>query len=307
MDVNTGPASDSAPAPELSIDEIVTAALKDAENAGTPVVADDTPAATTAPASAAPAGDAPTETPAAEEPKGDEISAARARKILEAATERQAQLDAREAQITAREAQGMADMLAQLLKAPKSFLAKHGKHIDDLIDASVAEGKGEPAEAEPVDPRITALEERINRREADEAARANQALIDNRKAEIHNAVKSAAGKFPLLAKTDRAQTVTDFMVEYHGIHGKPIAWDKAAALVEADLKALVEKGAESLGWTKPAAKTDPPAPAARANTTSLSGPASTAAPTTDEELPEDPTVLMDYLVKRATNGLLKTA
>lgn len=292
----------ASPAAEPSIDEIVTAALAEAEKAGTPVVTDEAK-----PAEAAPAAAPTTETPpVAEEPKGDEITAARARQILAKAEERIAQLDAREQVITAREAAGVRNMLAELLKAPKSFLAKHGAHIDDLIDASVAEGKVDaPEPQDEADRRLTAIEQRLKDREAEELAAQNQKLIDDKIAAIHRDVK-ANPKFSAINEGDRAGLVTDFMLDYHREHGKPIAWDKAAAMVEADLRGLVEKIAPKLGFTKPAAAPAAGAPAERPGTTSIGGSQNDAA-SKDDELPEDPNVLMDYLVKRATNGLLKSA
>jgi hypothetical protein len=291
-----------SPPAELSIDEIVTAALKDAESTGTPVVEPDK-AAAPEPAKAEPAAAAPATEPAAEpEPKGEEISAARARKILEAVDQRKADLDAREVQLSEREAAGMRSMLAELLKAPKAFLAKHGAHIDDLIDASVAEGKA-PEPTADENPRLAALEKRLEAKEEEERAARNQAAIDAKVAAIHRDVKASA-KFPLINALDAAQDVTDYMVAHWQTHGTPIPWDRAAALVEADLKARGEKSAEKLGYTKPAAPAAA-APADRPGTTSIGGPERTAAPG-DEALPEDPNVLMEYLVKRATNGLLKT-
>lgn len=294
----------AAPAAEPSIDEIVTAALAEAEKAGTPVVTDEEKPAETAPAAAAPKTETP---PVAEEPKGDEITAARARQILAKAEERIAQLDAREQEITAREAAGVRNMLAELLKAPKSFLAKHGAHIDDLIDASVAEGKVEaPEPQDEADRRLTAIEQRLKDREAEELAAQNQKLIDDKIAAIHRDVK-ANPRFSAINEGDRAGLVTDFMLDYHREHGKPIAWDKAAAMVEADLRGLVEKIAPKLGFTKAeAAKPAAAAPAERPGTTSIGGSQNDAA-SKDDELPEDPNVLMDFLVKRATNGLLKSA
>lgn len=293
----------ASPAVEQSIDEIVTAALAEAEKTGTPVVTEGEtkPAETPAPAAAAPA----TETPAAEEPAGDDISAARARQILAKVEERVAAVEAREAELTARESAGLRSMLSELLKAPKAFLAKHGAHIDDLIDASVAEGKVEaPAETDD-NPRLTAIERRLEQKEADEKAAENQRLIDDKIAAIQRDVK-ANPKFTAINEGDRAGLVTGFMLDYHREHGKAISWDKAAAMVEADLRGLVEKVAPKLGWAKAEAAKPAAAPTARAGTTSIGGSQSEAA-SSEDELPEDPTVLMDFLVKRATNGLLKTA
>jgi hypothetical protein len=304
----------TAPAPELSIDEIVAAELKAADEAGTTVVqenADDTRGASEADGAhtAGPAGSTPvsaTDDAEKGEPTGDEITAARARKILEKVESRTADLDAREARLAERENASGADLLAQLLKAPKATLAKFGKSIDDMIDASIAEGKETPTAATDDNPRLTELERRIEARERNEQARADQARIDARMAEIHRDVKASA-KFPLVNETDSAAKVTDFMVEYHRLHGKAIGWDRAAALVEADLKAMVEKGATKLGFAKPAtAPTSATAPKDRPGTTSIGGDQRTSTPIAPVE-PEDPNDLMAFLVKEAQGELLKTA
>jgi hypothetical protein len=197
-----------------------------------------------------------------------------------------------------------AEIVAELLKAPKAFFAKHGRHLDDVIDASISEGRAPAPAAEDDNPRLTALEKRIESRERAEQQAQQDRAIAERKAEIHREIKGNA-KFPLINESDRAGAVTDFMVEYHSIHGKPIGWDKAASMVEADLKAIVEKGAKKLGWTAPAPKAAAAPPAARPGTVSLSGDQRTSAPT-QESLPDDPEKLMAHLVRQAEAGLLKT-
>jgi len=215
-------------------------------------------------------------------------------------------IEAREAALTERERQGIGAVLAELLRAPKAWFAKHGggRTLDDLIDASIAEGKGQPVEDKP-DDRLDAIERRLLEREQAETAARNQAAIDAKVAEIKTAIKGNA-KFPLLNEADKGQDVIDLMVEYHSIHGKPISWDRAAALVESDLKAIAEKTAKKLGWAPPAAKPTPAAPHARPGTVSLSGDQRQAAPT-DEALPEDPDTLMKFLVAQAEAGARKTA
>lgn len=294
----------TAPAAEQSIDDIVKAALASAEADGTQVVEPEDKTPVDKPAAAPAAADPPAETPKTEEPKADEISAARARKILEQAEAKLAEVEERGRALTEREAASQRDFVEQLLKAPKSFLAKYGRHIDDLIDASVAEGK-EPDPAKVDDDRLTKLEQRLEREEQERAAARDQAAIDAKVAEIHRDVKASA-KFPLVNEVDGARDVTDFMVEYFKTHGKPIQWEKAAALVEADLRSKGERVAKKLGWTPPAAAKPAEPAKERPGTTSISGESRTAAPS-DEDLPEDPEKLMAYLVSKASNGLLKTA
>lgn len=292
----------AAPTPELSIDEIVAQALTSSEATGDAVVKEDgvtqggsepAGAHTADPAGSTPAPateTAPAE-PASDEPKADDVTAARVRKML-------AQIEERETALAAREAHLAGGALAELLKGPKAFLAKHGKSIDDVIDASVAEGAEPPvaSAAEDNNPRLTALEKRISDRERAEQMAQQDAAINARKVEIHGEI-SKSTKFPLINETKRQTAVTDFMVEYHAIHGKAISWDKAAALVESDLGGVGIAAAKKLGWVPPPAKaTDPPKE--RPGTVSIGGDQRTAAPTTGED-PEDPNVLMDFLVKQA--------
>jgi len=291
----------TAPVAEPSLDDIVAQELASAEAGGAEVVKDGEPSAqggsepdgahTADPAGSTPAPATDPE-PAADEPKADDVSAARIRKML-------TKLDEREAAITAREAESGVGVLGELLKNPKAFLAKHGKSIDDVIDASIAEAKV-AAPADDDNPRLTALERRVAAREQAEQDARQQTAIDGRKAEIHREIAGST-KFPLINEAKRQQDVTDFMVEYHSIHGKAISWDKAAATVESDLTGLGIAAAKKLGWTGPA-KAAPAALAKdRPGTTSLSGDQRTAAPTTGDE-PADPEKLMDYLVKNAGLG-----
>lgn len=289
----------AAPVPELSIDEIVAQELSAAEGSGDTVVQEEAPKTDEqggSDASGAHTADDAGSTPApateTTEAPADDVSAARARKMLAAVEER-------EAALKEREGQSSADLLGELLKNPKAFLAKHGKSIDDVIDASIAEGKApEPATE---DDRVTALERRIaaaEKAEQDRIAAAKNAEADRaiaaRKTEIHGEVARST-KFPLINETKRQTAVTDFMVEYHSIHGKAIPWEKAAELVEKDLGGLGIAAAKKLGWQAPPEKTEAKD---RPGTVSISGDQRTAAPTTGDE-PEDPHKLMAYLVKQA--------
>ena len=301
MDVTTEtPAAvpvDSAPV-ELTLDQIVAEAVKGAEATGTDVVVDPdkaAEAATTAATETPPAeGEKPAESPADEETPADDVTAARVRKML-------AKLEEKETALAAREAELGGGTLAELLKSPKAFLAKHGKSIDDVIDASLAEGKETPAATEDDNPRLTALEKRIE--DADRKARqqATDAAIAERKSEIHREI-TASAKFPIINETKRQGLVTSFMVEYHSLHGKAISWDKAAELVEKDLGGIGIAAAKKLGWAAPAAKPAvAAAPADRPGTVSIGGSARDAAPVAGSE-PEDPEKLLQFLVKQAGLG-----
>lgn len=302
MDTTTeAPAAAPVSAPvELSLDEIIAAGVSAADASGAPVV-QEPKAATEAPPTgdppagtedktpeAAPAGAEPeAEEPAA--PPADDITARRVRMMLADVERRTAELDAREARFGG-------DTLSELLKSPKAFLAKHGKSIDDVIDASIAEGKDPPAPAADDNPRLTALEKRIAAREQAEA----DAAIANRKAEIHREVTANSAKYPALVAAGRQSAVTDLMVEYHQLHGKPISWDKAAAMVEKDLTGVGIAVAKKLGWNAPAAKPAAPAAPATERTAppTIGGDQRTAAPVKGDE-PEDPEKLLAYLVAQA--------
>lgn len=281
----------SAPA-DLSLADIIASAVAEADAAGAETVVTEVPETGDTPAAGTPASDEPEKeevSPPADDKPADDVSAARARKILAKAEEREAGLDKREAAILVREQSAAADMIAELAKAPKAFLAKHGKSIDDLIDASIAEGKveaPEPRAAESAE--VAELKRRLDARERADADARVVTAVNARMAEIHGAI-AASKSFPLVNELKRASVVTDVMLAYHEQHGKPISWDRAAALVEADLKAI--RGTSAA-----------PAPAAtptpRPGTTTLAGATATTAQV-DDDAPEDPRQLIAFYAKKA--------
>lgn len=283
------PAAVSAPV-ELSLDEIVAAELKAADATGTPVVppvkAEGTeekpaePATEEKPAETTEA--APAEAPAEEE-KPDDISARRVRTML-------AELETRKTALDERERTLGRTLIDELRRAPKATLAKFGTDLDQLIDSSIAEGKGETPAAEAAP---NPLEERLTRLESLE----QQKAIDNRKAEIKRDLTAAASKFPIAS--ERADDVLDYMIEHHEKHGQPISWDKAAAAVEKGLTGIGIAVAKKLGWSAPAAKTPAVPTKDRPGTTSIGGSQREAAPPTSEAEPEDPEKLLQYLVAQA--------
>lgn len=282
-------ASPPGEAGELSLDQIIASAITDA-----PAPAVETPAATPAaetPATPAAEAAPETETPAEDKP-ADDVTAARVRKML-------ADVEKREQALTAREQSTAAAFIAEFLKSPKAALAKHGKSIDDVIDASLAEGAAPAAPVE--EDRLTALEKRIEAREQAEKQARHDAMVANRKAEIHRDVIAAAAKFPVLAEVKRPDLVTDFMQGYYEAHGKPCTWEFAAAKLESDLTGTGIAAAKKLGWAPPAKATPAAAaPAAeRPGTVSIGG-AQSAGPSGTPDLPEDPEQLLRHLV--AING-----
>jgi hypothetical protein len=265
----------SAETVDVSLDSIVADVLASAEAAGTAVVAKpegDVPAAEPAPGTetpAAPSAD-PTAAPVAEPPATNPApDAAAARKILAAAERKEA------------DARGMVeratvDLTHGLRSAPKATLAKLGLTLDELIDAHLAEGDA-PAGASAAAPqndlerKVAAMEERDLQRQ-----------VDARKAEVRATVLADA-RFPTIRQKNGADIVVDFMVEYHATHGAPISWDRAATIVERDLRGLA-------GSPPAAARPVAPAAPARAATDTLRNDQIRTAPPADEE---DPTVSMD--------------
>lgn len=226
------------------------------------------------PAGGEPVAAAPVVAPVVEPPKEPEsdLSVARARAILAAAKKTEDAAKEREATFTA-------SVATRLKTNPKALLAELGLSIDDVIDASIAEG----AVAAVTEPdRITQLEKRIN----DQQAAADQARLDVAIANTKAAV-SADARFPTVNAKGHQQLVVDFMIEYHAEHGKPIPWDKAAALLEADLAPLAPP--------KPAANVAVPPPA-RAGSQTLTAKDSTNYVPPAGELPEDPDKLLKFLV-----------
>lgn len=262
------------PAAELSVDALLAAAI--AENPDAITITEDPPggepaAAPTAPA--APAAPAAAAAPVVEPPKEDDLSVARARAILAAAKKTEDAAKETVASFTQ-------TAISRLKTNPKAWLAEHGLSIDDVIDASIAEGAVKP----PTEPdRITQLEKRIN----DQQAANDQARLDVAIANTKAAV-AADARFPTVNAKGHQQLVVDFMIEYHAEHGKPIPWDKAAALLEADLAPLAPA-------PKPAANAAVPPPV-RAGSQTLTAKDSTNYVAPAGELPEDPDKLLKFLV-----------
>lgn len=287
MDTTTTEAPVTSAPADLSLSDIIANAVAEADAAGAETVVDEAPKTGDAPATEAPAETTPAteETPPADDKPADDVTAARVRKML-------AKVEEREAAVLAREQRQASDLVAEMVKSPKAFLAKHGRSIDDVIDASIAEGKGEPAPAADESSEVAELRKRLDAREAREAAERNDAAIKTRTAEIHRDIAAASTKFPLVNELKRHGVVTDVMVAYHQEHGKPISWDRAAALVEADLKAIRGTTAAAA----PAATATTPTP--RPGTTTLAGDTRTAAQVDGDE-PDDPRQLIAFFARKA--------
>jgi hypothetical protein len=282
----TEPALSAVTGGDESIDAIVAAELEAAAAEGVETVAPEgTDTKEPKPAEAAAK---PTE-PAAKAPEKDpEPSASEARRIL-------AQAERVKSEATQRENTFKADFLKRLREAPKATLAEHGlgaTAIDDLIDASIREGEVKvPSEAES---RLSSIDKRL----ADIETREKQLKIDQRRGEIH--AELTAEKFPTIVAKKSQGLVTDFMFEYFQKHGKPIAWEKAAKLVESDLREFAGAPAPKptpAGGAKPAAAGRTP------HDTLANSDQRTTVPTDDDKTANmSPDQLIKYLVEQAENA-----
>lgn len=256
---------------DLTVDQALAAAIE--ANPGAISSEDETPVATP------PVGDPPAETPPVTEPPAAEtepdVSVVRARAMLAAAKETERAANEKIATFTG-------NVVSRLKSSPKALLAELGLTIDDVIDASIAEG----AVAAPAAPdRIAELEKRLADRETAEDQRRLDAAIDQTKAAV-----KADSRFPTLNAKNHQQLVVDFMIEYHATHGKPIHWEKAAALIEADLAPLAPPPPPKL--------TAVPAPTPRTGTQTLTAKDSSNFVLPEGDLPEDPDKLLKLLVSR---------
>ena len=214
-----------------------------------------------------------------------EIDARRARKIL---------ADAKQA--AAQQAQEFASLLK---KNPRAALAKHGLSLEELIDADLA--NDEPKQASDKKPetdlekRIAAAEKRLaDREEQDQRAELNRKI---------DAVKEgikADKTLELINRSNSHSDVLDFMQEYYNVHGQPIPWQKAAQLVEKDLRQRFGEPAKPAPAKPAAAKPaegPPKAAAATGTSTMTNSEVRTASPSDDE--PTDPDALIKFLVAKA--------
>lgn len=178
------------------------------------------------------------------EAKTDDTDAKRARAILAAAEKKE-----REA------ATSLADFkrkLAETMRTdPRAAMAELGTSLDEAIDAATIGSRPAPEEKTETPAEMA---ERIKRElrdelKADQAERENTAKYHAEVARVQGLVK-ADKRFPLINAEDGAATVTDEMVKYYEQHGKPIAWDACAKLIETELEAKADRLAALRGYVK---------------------------------------------------------
>ncbi len=254
---------------------------------------------------APPAGDKPAEAPAEapapapeakpeDKPAEPEPTAAEARKILA-----QAHRTLTEAKAAGENA--LKDLATEMRRSPRAALAKLAKlvgaplDVEDIIDLDIADTNSREAkpDAKPAEDEATKRLQAIEDKIAAAEAREQQARADARIAQIQADVAKDA-RFPTINARGKAGLVTKFMISYHARNGQAIPWDKAAQIVESDLRSLSGGAAPA---PKPAPAAAPPAESPRQET--LRGETRDYVPPQESELPKDPDKLLEYLVKHA--------
>lgn len=281
VETPAAPAADAGKSPDAILRE--AAAAMDAKNPPEVKPAEPKPEV------AATGTEDPTPEPVkpAEEPKPAEPdpTPAQARAILRDAEKKLAEAKG----LTAKSEK---EFFAELLKSPKAALAKHGKTVDDLIDSSLAE-EGTPTPAgeakDERDERIAKLEQRLAQRDEQE----QQARVDAKVSQIHADIAKDA-RFPTVNARNASGVVTDYMFEHFAQHGTAISWEKAATVVENDLRGPAPKAAPAPVAAAPAATAVRPAAP-----TTLTGEARDYVPPDESQIPKDPQRALEYIVRHA--------
>jgi hypothetical protein len=189
-----------------------------------------------------PAGDAPaTDKPAdgeqkpadaADPAKAGHEAEQRARKILASANRRLAA-----AQHKSRT--GVEAIVRGLKTKPLETLRELGVPIGDILQSGEAEGDEKPKTLEE---RFAQLEAQLQERDQRVAAEQETARVDRelaeRRAKIHGEIKANAKDWPLIARGEAYDLVTDTMVEYYREHGQACSPADAAKAVEDYLQKL---------------------------------------------------------------------
>lgn len=295
----------AAPVADLSLDQLISQAdapttgqvQVDAGNTDTGIPATETAQGTTETA-AAQGDDTQDETEKPQQPETDSLEVRRARKILEAATAKE-----RSARTAVENAHK--ELAAQLKANPNGTLAKLGLSLDELIDAGIVEPAGKTAPAKEEDSAIAELRRELNELKADR----QNAQIEAAKSNIRSQLTANPG-FAKINQSKSQDLVFEFMEGYYTQHGQAVSWDKAAQIVEKDLRArfgppIAVQGkanpqSNATAPSKPAANKPNGAQASNAAepaTTLTNGNVRTSVP--DNADPEDPDELIKVLVAAA--------
>ena len=163
------------------------------------------------------------ETPEAK-PAEDSDAIGKARRILAAANKK-------ELKIADTVAKAEAKILDEFKTNPTKIFDRLGMSFKEwLIKASGAETSTETPKA---DDRVTALEQKI----ADKELKEQEANVQRLVADVQGQVK-ADPTYVRINRSGSQSMVTDLMVEYHALHGKPLPLKVAAHQVEQYLKTL---------------------------------------------------------------------
>jgi hypothetical protein len=304
------PAAAPVPSDNVSLDQLISEAVNsapaeqtDSEQPSAAETADqnvEPAAASVEGTSTATAAEHPAAAEPAKEPD-DAVSVRRARSILAEANKKER--DARQAVVNAEQ-----DLVKQLLANPRNFLAKHGKSIAELIDIDL----GQEHDPNPEQPKATEAKDIAKLvaeqvKAALEQTRQEQQLASLREGVRNNIAKDT--RFELINRSRSQDTDVEFMEEYYNTHGAAIPWDKAARLVEQDLRERFGPPAtapaaapakvpqrESTATSKPAA----------GNTTLTNNEIRSAGPPDDSE-PTDPDQLIKWLVAKEEKRLAAQA
>ncbi len=305
------PAAAPVPSDNVSLDQLISEAVASAPAEQETVTEQPSAAETAQPeielkaaadveGTSKPAAEQPVAETAAEQPADDAVSVRRARSILAEANKKER--DARQAVVNAEQ-----DLVKQLLANPRNFLAKHGKSIAELIDIDLGQEHDPIAEqpkSKPEDDRIAKLEKLLLDREHREQEAKLQTIKDGIRANV-----AKDERFALINRSRSQETVLEFMEEYYNAHGQPIPWDKAARLVEQDLRerfgppAAAPAAAPAKVPQRESTATSKPA---TGNTTLTNNEIRSAGPPDDAE-PTDPDQLIKWLVAKEEKRLAAQA
>ena len=138
-------------------------------------------------------------------------------------------------------------LLDEFRTNPTKFFERAGVSFKQWLAAST----GSEAVAEPKeDDRVTALEKKLLDQEVATEAVKLQGIVET----IHSQIKADTTKYPRINKSNSYGLVTDVMVDYHSLHGKPLPLAVAALQVENYLKTLAGEPNDSIAPKKASAK-----------------------------------------------------
>jgi hypothetical protein len=218
--------------------------------------------------------------PEAAKPK-DEVTTARARRML-------AEAERKERGAALSLAQFKQQLAAKIRDNPDAGLSELGLDTDTLIDAKVHGAGG--AKPKTVEEQLAELKTELAdaKREREVAALTTQ--VETAKTQTREKLAALGEKFPRLncanaeKAAQRRDVAIDFMIEYHAKHGVPLPVETAARMTN---DFFDDGGGEAPRAAAPSATAPAAAPRAVAPTLANTGGGSGGAPAADEALDED--------------------